>query len=383
VLSWLELRKVLAQRSLWIAGVLLLALLSFVLLSSSSGVQGPMRPGLEGILFHPGQISQAEYRTAHAQCVQLQRDRSSAQTASESRELEADQVIVTGWTSQQSLRQGLLARSTTLRHVPPAQRGGYGYQALELQQAMCAKLPSPGSGWITPGYGAVDSDTVTAVEAMVIGLLLVMGLTSIWSREYADGTDALIFASARGRSRLFAAKLIAASAYAALVVAITDITVLAETAVVAPGLIGADYPLNALHLMPQFPDFSPYNLTLGQFFALQVGFALLSSVSFAAILCLLSTLTRVATAVLASGIVLYAAPLVLREINTIPVSIHHFLGYTWVYGVILWPSFQGFAVFNWLDHPILRPLGLLFAVVFTGLLAVIAQRVSLWRREIV
>jgi hypothetical protein len=383
VLSWLELRKVLAQRSLWIAGVLLLALLSFVVVSSSPGGTGPMTPGLKATFFHPGQISQSEYRAAHTQCSHLQIDSKSAQTAYASRELEADQLIVTGWTSQQSLRQGLLARATALRHVPPDQRGGYAYQALELQQAMCAKLPSPGSGWFTPGYGIMDNETTTALEAMVIGLLLVMGLTSIWSREYADGTDALIFASARGRSRLFVAKLIAASAYATLVVTVTVITVLAETAVSAPGLIGADYPLNALHLMPQFPQFSPYNFTLVQFFAFQVGFALLSSVSFAAILCLLSALTRVTTAVLASGIALYGVPLVLRRISTIPVSVHHLLGYTWVYGVILWPSFERFAVFNWFDHPIVRPLGLLFAMVFTGLLAVVAQRVSLWRREVV
>ncbi|WP_022868785.1 hypothetical protein [Schaalia vaccimaxillae] len=148
---------------------------------------------------------------------------------------------------------------------------GFIYSPAERQFWMgkLKSVPTPfaygsGFGWLQ----VLDCLGFLCVPILGIGITL----ASVFSREYRDGTDAVILASARGRTTLVTAKLIAAMLYAAIYEVIASLTLVGSLlALIGPK--GASLPIQ------RYVPTAPYNLTLSQ--ATGIGLVLLLVIALA------------------------------------------------------------------------------------------------------
>ncbi|MDO4442296.1 MAG: ABC transporter permease subunit [Slackia sp.] len=140
-------------------------------------------------------------------------------------------------------------------------------------------VPEP----IVYGYAGGWENIMDCMAFVIFAILAVcVALAPMFAAEYQERTDSVILSSRYGRSRLVAAKFIAAflftTAYFALCVGI-----ICAVSLCAYGADGADLPVQILAVS------SPYGLTMAQCVVIMAGIAYLMTLGFAALTLLLSS----------------------------------------------------------------------------------------------
>lgn len=144
------------------------------------------------------------------------------------------------------------------------------------------------------GYAGGWSDVLACLGFFAFAIVAVcIALTPVFAGEYQDRTDAVLLSSRYGRSKLVAAKIVAALAFATAYFALAALIIMG-VALAFFGAEGGDLPVQVLSLS------IPYDLTMAEATWTAVGIAYLMTLGFAALTLLLSSKLRSQVAIFAT-----------------------------------------------------------------------------------
>ena len=136
------------------------------------------------------------------------------------------------------------------------------------------------------GYAGGWGDVLACLGFFAFAMVAVcVALTPVFAGEYQDRTDAVLLAARYGRSKLVAAKIVAAFVFATVYFALAALIIMGAALAVF-GAEGGDLPVQVLSLG------IPYDLTMAEATWIAVGIAYLITLGFAALTLLLSSKLR-------------------------------------------------------------------------------------------
>ncbi|WP_418762971.1 ABC transporter permease [Enteroscipio rubneri] len=136
------------------------------------------------------------------------------------------------------------------------------------------------------GYAGGWGDVLACLGFFAFAMVAVcVALTPVFAGEYQDRTDAVLLAARYGRSKLVAAKIVAAFVFATVYFALAALIIMGA-ALAFFGAEGGDLPVQVLSLG------IPYDLTMAEATWIAVGIAYLITLGFAALTLLLSSKLR-------------------------------------------------------------------------------------------
>lgn len=136
------------------------------------------------------------------------------------------------------------------------------------------------------GYAGGWGDVLACIGFFAFAMVAVcVALTPVFAGEYQDRTDAVLLAARYGRSKLIAAKIVAAFGFATAYFALAALIIMGA-ALAFFGAEGGDLPVQVLSLG------IPYDLTMAEATWVAVGIAYLITLGFAALTLLLSSKLR-------------------------------------------------------------------------------------------
>lgn len=136
------------------------------------------------------------------------------------------------------------------------------------------------------GYAGGWGDVLACIGFFAFAMVAVcVALTPVFAGEYQDRTDAVLLAARYGRSKLVAAKIVAAFVFATAYFALAALIIMGA-ALAFFGAEGGDLPVQVLSLG------IPYDLTMAEATWIAVGIAYLITLGFAALTLLLSSKLR-------------------------------------------------------------------------------------------
>lgn len=184
----------------------------------------------------------------------------------------------------------------TQNALDDGQGGMWEYSEAEREYwaAKQASVPEP----IEYGYSGGWDNIVNCFAFLVFAILAVcVTLAPVFSFEYQSGADAVVLATRHGRTRLVAAKVLAALAYATAYFAVC--------AAIVVGVSLAFYGADGFGLSIQSMSLSsPYPLTAGQAALLSVGLMYAACLGFACLTLALSSRARSTLPVFVTDVVL-------------------------------------------------------------------------------
>ncbi|MGO4373784.1 hypothetical protein AB4Z21_24080 [Paenibacillus sp. MCAF20] len=248
------------------------------------------------------------------------------------------------------------------------QNGGRGYEQrkAELHLSMLENFRI-NQFYYSRGAGEVI-DFVNTFGLVISGALLLVGLASIFSNEYATGMDQFQLSSKLGRKQLVSAKIIASLMYLALVVFIWEVfSIIYQINKYGGG--GWQSPVQKLFKYSH----SPYAMDLATYGFVQLGMHLLGAVVLVTVILLVSALCRhTMLSFLISG-TLFALPIVIVNILKIDISwLTSILQFSMTKVMAVEVLFMDFSTINVFGLPVLYPF-----VAIAVMVALIALCLSL------
>ncbi len=239
----------------------------------------------------------------------------------------------------------------------------YEYKNKTIANDMYKKLSEP-KFFYTEGWQYISS-FVNETNFIIIVIMLLLGVSPMFSDEYKTKVDTIILSTKKGRSQCVRAKILASIIYAVFITFICNLisTVLVN---IAYGWQGFSAPMQCLW------DFicSPYNLTIGEFNLTLFFTTVIGAIIFALLILLISNITRSSMMTFfISGFILMFPMLVQRfgananfwwEKPLISLSIAQILSGVKIYDV--------FSTINIFGHPVIYPY---FILTYSALLAIL------------
>ncbi|WP_067929366.1 ABC transporter permease subunit [Alicyclobacillus shizuokensis] len=234
---------------------------------------------------------------------------------------------------------------------------GFAYRMYNLEYNMYRNLPFIGGGGNVTSGGSMAADFVKTYGFVIYGAMILVGLSPVFSKEYADGTAGLLLPARRGREALVTAKVLASILYITVMQGILfSVNVLSNLLLF--GTQGLDYPLQSIPLYG-----APFHLSVWHYLLVSTGIQWFAGMAFGLLVLWLSSLfsSSLTTFFLAAGIL--ALPELLRQFTqAIWVDKVFSFSYTGLLQVSgLFVKFEAYDVFG---YPVLYPvLVLLLAAV--------------------
>ncbi|MDP5274140.1 hypothetical protein [Chengkuizengella axinellae] len=247
---------------------------------------------------------------------------------------------------------------------------GFNYESLLLQKLMLEQIDL-NETYFHKGPEKM-MDYVSAFGYMITGILILIGLSSIFSNEDVTGMDQLILSSKNGRNKLVSAKIITAVFF---VISIIGVQLLYNWGIYS-FLYGNDGWLVPLQKSSSFM-LSPYSLNLFEYFSIQMILHTLFSIGFAIFVLLISNLCKNNYHSIIISSVVFVAPMMLSFFNLIQMSnvvqvakfiqIDTIIQYSYTYLMKVDVLFNRFKVFNFFESPVLGSIAIPTVFVLTTL----------------
>ncbi|NEZ44964.1 ABC transporter permease [Paenibacillus alvei] len=216
-----------------------------------------------------------------------------------------------------------------------------------------------------------------------MGAMLLIGLSPIYSEEYARRMDSLLLSSRHGRSKLIHAKCLAAILYTLLCVLLFQLINMGVTALLFGNMDGAATPLDSMRRYGDTRPFAgyPYSFTVIEYYFIQLGVQTIGCIAFALAVTFISSLSRssVVTMLLAGGVL--GIPYLLLDVRNIRYPIIEWMmtfGYSQFIRVT--HLFNSFRTVNFFGEPVLYPIAAL-AVLLTVSAVLVWVTTLLFRRR--
>ncbi|MFD1738400.1 hypothetical protein ACFSCX_17895 [Bacillus salitolerans] len=225
------------------------------------------------------------------------------------------------------------------------------------------------------------SQTVAFVEFgsfLVLGVMLILGLSQIYSKEYSSGMDNYLFSSKNGRKPLAWAKMGASLIYTLFVVIGWEFFNLLVNFILH-GNEGWGTPIQfyTLYMNPAYAE-SPYALTMLEYHLIQLGIHLIAGMSFALFIVLISSLCKNALITF----FVCAAVFIVPEFLGMVESIRNLLSFAYINVARVEFLFNDFKIVELFGYPILYPIVACLFMILLGAICVIGVLQMIKKREI-
>lgn len=361
-----ELYKIFKEKSIWITLVLMLGM-SYLSLNYpySSEAEKQMYSEWEGPLTGE-KVQQAKVQ--YAEIVEKERDRMD-----DEKKVLTDQETMKLWMLQKIMMSENIEKNIEKRLMELESENS---RAAEVEKDMIKQIhvnhlvhhSGPGQ---TIGFVEFGS-------FMVMGVMLLLGLSPIYSKEYSSGVDHLLFSSKKGKTSLASAKIGAALIYTFIVVVVWEsFNLFLNYLIHGFGGWGTPIQLYTLYTKTGYIN-SPYALTMVEYHMIQLGIHLLAAIAFALLIVLISSLSKNSLVTFFISGFVFMAPVFLENVEWLKTVVA--FSYVSVARVqFLFNDFKSIDIFGF---PILYPI---FACIVMIILLLISVRLTLSvikRREI-
>ncbi|EDL66546.1 hypothetical protein [Bacillus sp. SG-1] len=203
---------------------------------------------------------------------------------------------------------------------------------------------------------------------LVTGAMLLIGLSSIFTREYSSGMDNYILSSKKGRTALTWAKLGAALIYALTVVAAWEaVNVISKLYML--GNLGWETPLQFVFKY----YFSPYGLNMLEFHLIQLGIHLSAAFGFATLILFISSVSKNSLLSFFISGAIFSLPFMAVEMIQLKAWISDMVKFSYFYIMRVEFLFTQFKTLNLFGYPVLYPVA---AVLWMGVLSMILASIT-------
>jgi hypothetical protein len=347
-----EMLKVFQQKGIYFIGFLVLLLITVVSPHHSPNVEQYYKP-------YEGEITHAKINKAEKENAALMKSPSL--------------------TSNQMLKEGVLEEFAVDNHLQStinetiSNLRKSNSSASKLEQSMLNKLKFSTFYNSEPAQKTIDF--VGHLSFVFSGLLILIGLSTIFTRESSCGVDQYILTSKLGRKSIVTAKLIAAMTYLLVVACVWVLYDLIFNLYVY-GNSGWKSPIQYFTLFNE----SPYHFSTLHFFVIEVTIALIGSLGFTIMVLLVSALCNNAlTSFFISG-VLFAMPVAWTSVLHKPSNCLTIFSYTNIMRVEL--LFNKFHAYTFFGQAVLQPIVVLGVSILVSLAFVYFIYVRIRNKEV-
>ncbi|BCB04034.1 hypothetical protein [Bacillus sp. KH172YL63] len=211
-------------------------------------------------------------------------------------------------------------------------------------------------------------DYTGTLAFIITGAMLLIGLSSIYTREYSSGVDNYILSSRKGRKDLTWAKLGAALIYALTVVVSWEV-VNVITKLYIFGNLGWETPLQFVFKY----EHSPYGLNMLEFHLLQLGIHLLAAIGFAVLILFISSISRNSLISFFLSGALFSLPFMAVEMVPMKAWVSDMVKFSYLYIMKVEFLFVQFKTINIFGYPLLYPFA---AILWMGVLSVVLGAIT-------
>lgn len=217
--------------------------------------------------------------------------------------------------------------------------------------------------------GPAEIIDYTGTFAFIItGAMLLIGLSSIYTREYSSGVDNYILSTKKGRTILTWVKLEAALIYAFTVVAAWEsVNVISKLYIL--GNLGWKTPLQ--YVFKYY--FSPYGLNMLEFHLIQLGIHLAAAFGFAILILFISSISKNSLISFFVSGALFSLPFMAVEMMPMKAWVSDMVKFSYLYIMRVEFLFAQFKTINIFGYPLLFPVA---AVLWMSVLSVVMAAVT-------
>ncbi|MDQ0115768.1 ABC transporter permease subunit [Paenibacillus harenae] len=368
-----ELYKIFRQKSIYIAFVLMLLLVAMSL--------GGQYGGSSNSYYHSweGELTQQKIESSDAAWQAIY-------NKYEGKEIE--------WSQEDRVKAGVLESISNLHYKETQRSGqvealkeylytadkngehGYGLRKAGLQLSMLESFKI-NQFYYSRGAGEII-DFMNTFGLVLSGAMLLVGLASIFSNEYATGMDQFLLSSKLGRKRLVSAKIISSMLYLVFIVVVWEsFNIIYQINKYGGG--GWHSPMQKLFKY----SYSPYALDLITYGFVQIGMHLLGAIGLVAVILLVSAWCRhTLLSFLISGTI-FAVPIVIMNILKIDISwLTHILQFSITKIMAVEVLFMNFSTINLFGLPVLYPLVAIAVMIATIVLSLSLLYGTMRRKEV-
>ena len=193
---------------------------------------------------------------------------------------------------------------------------------------------------------------VYSLGAAMMAVLILLGLSSMFSGEYSSRMDSIILSSKYGKTKLIRAKIASSVIFIAVLDLIFNLINLLGNLIIF-GTHGWDAPMQCLNSYM----YSPYNFTVFQYYLLQLLIHLGACIVFGLFVLLISSISKTQVLTFFICTVIFILPFMVDKVVAIKTPLADLItrfSYTWFMQVER--LFSSFKVYNILEHPVFYPV---------------------------
>lgn len=261
-------------------------------------------------------------------------------------EYQSDQAIVAS-ASGTAVSTSMEVLQQSMAQLKTSGQTGFAYRADKLEYDMLKNLPFIGSGMYNGG-GAMMIDFFKTYGFIIYAAMILIGLASIFSEEYASGTDNFLLTAKRGKRQLVSAKIKAALLYSVVVGVIIAAWNVGLNAFLF-GTQGMSYPIQSIALYA-----APFHLTVLQYIFVAIVIFLFGGLAFSCFVLLVSALSRSSLISFFISAGIFVLPELISKVMHQPWS-ETLLNFSYTGLLQVSRLFYQFLAYNVFGHPVLYP----------------------------
>lgn len=173
----------------------------------------------------------------------------------------------------------------TLKEAKKNGDTGYEYNSMLKELDMLKKLDIKAKPYYFGFWGDLNEMDSSKSVLIVLLLCLCLGLSGVFSEEYAKGVDALILSSKHGKKTIIRAKIISSCIYSSSIALLFWGTVFISLILKYRSLEGFNVPVQLL----RYYGGCPHNLNFFQLFAAKLSMSLIGTIAFSLLLLMCSS----------------------------------------------------------------------------------------------
>ncbi|MBM7541648.1 hypothetical protein [Amphibacillus cookii] len=256
----------------------------------------------------------------------------------------------------------------------------YKHRKASMERDMLQELDDAHGFYLIRSWREMFEFIEPVTHVLLLSILIFLGLSPVFAEEYTHRTTDLILATKHGKTKLVTAKILAALSYIVIIFLSLQIINSFLNLLKFGGIAGWDAPIQGISsgldsLSRLSYDGSPYNFEVWQFFLLTMGLQLLSCIVIAALVLLLSFLTKNTMITFFISSIIIAIPALLQQLGITDGFLGYLTDFSFLKLMQVSSLFTQFQAYNVFGYPVLYPslLFTLFALV-TGLLIMLIYR---------
>lgn len=382
-----ELYKIFTKKSLLIGLVFIVLMYGFVTFQEYQRTKQFNRKGEEFEKFE-GPLTEQKIKLAEEGYQEIQK-KTIEHTEADGftwQEFSSEDQRLVGLYEQVSWTQGVQQRkedlvkelSQTIEKLEQENKKNYKYKKSKLEYTMLKELAKP---------GIYNSDLLKNILGffeglgfLFSGILILLGLSNVFTEEYTTKMDRLILSSKNGKNVIITSKIIASIVYILFI----SITLSTVNLLMSFSLYGTEGLSLSIQNVVFLSD-SPYNLTAIQFYVVEVLINFIAALSFGLLVLAISSISKSVIIPFFIGVMIYLVPVPMYYELDEPWmkpwgDVVRNFNYTFVAKVQ--SLFNSFKTLNIFGRPILYPYAAITIMIILGILSTIFIYFSFRRHQV-